>query len=122
MEMTVDKFRAEAVRRRGERRRGAAPYSTEERAFAVAYARTGLSQGRSVTASASLLGISDPSLREWLVRATAAPGTALRRVVVKSTPASPSMPPGGLTLISPAGYRVRGLDVMSAAALLRVVG
>jgi hypothetical protein len=27
-----------------------------------------------------------------------------------------------LTLITPAGYRVRGLDVASAAALLRVLG
>lgn len=118
MEMTADRFRAEAVRRRGERRRGAAPYSAEQRAFAVAYARTGLSQGRSVTASALALGISDPSLREWMAQATA-PGTALRTVVVKPTPASPG---SGLTLISPSGYRLRGLDVTSAAALLRVVG
>ena len=119
MEMTVDKFRAEAVRRRGERRRGAAPYSAEQRSFAVAYARRGLSEKRSVTASAAALGISDPSLREWMVQAASTPGTALRSVVVKAAPASPA---AGLTLISPSGYRVRGLDVMSAAALLRVVG
>lgn len=116
MEMTADRFRAESVRRRGERRRGAAPYSAEQRAFAVAYARSGLSEKRSVTASAAALGISDPSLRAWMAQA---PGTALRSVVLKPTPASPAV---GLTLISPLGYRVRGLDVMSAAALLRVVG
>lgn len=121
MEMTADRFRAEAVRRRGERRRGAAPYTAEQRAFAVAYARSGASQGRSVTASAAALGISDPSLREWMAQAGSAPGTALRSVVVKTAAASPS-PSAGLTLISPSGYRVRGLDVMSAAALLRVVG
>lgn len=119
MEMTAEKFRAEALRRRGERRRGAAPYSSEQRAFAVAYARAGLSEGRSVTASAEALGISDPSLREWLAQSTATPGTALRSVVVKPTPAGPA---SGLTLVSPAGYRVRGLDVASAAALLRVLG
>jgi hypothetical protein len=119
MELTAEEFRAEASRRRGERRRGAAPYSAEERAFAVAYARTGLSQGRSVTASAKALGVSDPSLREWMAQSAATAGTALRSVVVKPPPGTP---PAGLTLISPSGYRVRGLDVMSAAALLRVVG
>ena len=122
MEMTAEKFSAEAARRRGGRRRGAAPYSEEQRTFAVAYARTGLSQGRSVTASAAALGISDPTLRAWLAQAAAAPGTALRSVVVKSTSSSPGPLPAGLTLISPSGYRLRGLDVMSAAALLRVVG
>jgi len=68
MEMTAEKFRAEALRRRGARRRGAAPYSAEQRAFAVAYARSELSQGRSVSGSAAALGISDPSLREWLAQ------------------------------------------------------
>lgn len=72
--------------------------------------------------SAAALGISDPSLRAWLGQAGAAPGTALRSVVVKSTSSSPGTLPAGLTLISPSGYRLRGLDVMSAAALLRVVG
>lgn len=119
MEMTADRFRAEAVRRRGTRRRGAAPYSSEQRAFAVAYARAGQSQGRSVTASAAELGISDPTLREWVAQSRATPGAALRSVVVKPTPVAAS---AKLTLVTPAGYRVRGLDVVTAAALLRVVG
>jgi hypothetical protein len=119
MEMTAERFQAEALSRRGERRRGAAPYSSEQRAFAVSYARTGQSQGRSVTASAAALGISDPTLREWMAKSRATPGTSLRSVVVKATPAAPG---AGLTLVTPSGYRVRGLDVASAAALLRVVG
>jgi hypothetical protein len=125
MEMTVKKFREEALRRRGERPRGAAPYSPEQRAFAVAYARAGLTQGRSVTGSAAALGISDPTLREWMAHSAANPGTALRSVVVKPRAAPDSLPassPDGLTLVSPSGYRVSGLDVVSAAALLRVLG
>jgi hypothetical protein len=120
MEMTAEQFQAEARRRRGARRRGAAPYSSAERDFAVAYARAGQRQGRSVTASASALGISDPTLREWMAKAKATtPGSALRTVVVKTTTPSGS---AGLTLVTPSGYRLRGLDVASAAALLRVVG
>jgi transposase-like protein len=125
MEMTAEKFRDEVKRRRGERRRGAAPYSPEQRAFAVAYARSGQKQGRSVAASAAALGLSDPTLREWLAEPVRQPGTALRSVVVKHRAASGASSPSqfaGLTLITPAGYRVRGLDVTSAAALLRVLG
>jgi len=120
MEMTVESFRAEVVRRRGQRRRGAPRYTEELRAFAVAFGRAGLSQGRSVTASAAALGISDPTLREWMGRAAAAPSTALRSVVVKSKSTTPMS--AALTLVSPSGYRLRGLDVASAAALLRVLG
>ena len=120
MEMTAERFQAEARRRRGTRRRGAPPYSSEERDFAVAYARAGRRQGRSVTASASALGISDPTLREWMAKAKVnGTATALRSVVVKTTAAAAS---AGLTLVTPSGYRLRGLDVASAAALLRVVG
>lgn len=119
MEMAAERFRAEAVRRRGARRRGAAPYSSEQRAFAVAYARAGQSEGRSVTSSAAALGISDPTLREWVAKSKATAGAALRSVVVKPTPVAAS---AGLTLVTPAGYRVRGLDVATAAALLRVLG
>jgi transposase-like protein len=122
MEMTAEDFRAEAVRRRGKRVRGAPRYSSEQRAFAVAYAREGLSCGRSINASAGELGISDPTLRAWLARATdgaSTTGAMLRAVVVKPAPVAAS---AGLTLVSPSGWRVSGLDVHSAAALLRVLG
>lgn len=130
MEMTADRFREEAIRRRGERRRGAAAYSEEQRAFAASYARTGLAQGRSLMASAAALGVSDPTLRAW-VQSTA-PSTSLRRVVVTPStelPASKLPRPEAklpssrsLTLVTPAGYRLHGLDVASAVALLRVLG
>jgi len=120
MEMTAERFRAEAVRRRGAQRRGAPPYSSEQRAFATGYARAGLAQGRSMVASATDLGISEPTLRAWMVAAAPSPGAGLRRVVV--APAAEPSSSSRLTLITPAGYRVRGLDVASAAALLRVLG
>ena len=131
MEMTVARFREEAAHQRGARPHGAAPYSDEQRAFATAYVQAGLAQGRSLTASAEALGVSEPTLRLWrrqaaaaagpstLQAAAAGPSTSLRRVVVSPTiePARSSR----LTLITPGGYRVRGLDVASAAALLRVL-
>ena len=120
MEMTAERFRAEAVRRRGGQRRGAPPYSSDQRAFATRYARVGLVQGRSLVASATALGVSEPTLRAWLGPAGPGGGAGLRRVVVSPTvePSSSSR----LTLITPTGYRVRGLDVASVAALLRVLG
>jgi transposase len=122
MEMTAEDFRTEAVRRRGKRVRGAPRYSSEQRAFAVAYAREGLSCGRSINASAAKLGIADPTLRAWLASSagkTSTTGAMLRAVVVKPTAIAAA---SGLTLVSPSGWRVSGLDVQSAAALLRALG
>jgi hypothetical protein len=120
MEMTAERFRAEAVRRRGAQRRGAPPYSQAEKAFATGYARAGLATGRGLTASASALGVSEPTLRTWMALAAFSPSTTLRRVVV--TPTAEPTSSSRLTLVTPGGYRLRGLDVASAAALLRVLG
>jgi hypothetical protein len=127
--MTVEQFRAEVVRRRGARRRGAPPYTAEQKRFAITYARAGQREGRSITSSSKALGLGEPTLRDWMaseaslaVQASAAP-SALRSVVVKPEPSrAESASTMGLTLITPAGYRVRGLDVSSAAALLKVLG
>ena len=120
MEMTAERFHAEAVRRRGAQRRGAPPYSTDQKAFATSYARAGLAAGRGLLASATALGVSEPTLRTWMGSAAPGPSTTLRRIVV--TPAVEPSSTSRLTLVTPAGYRVRGLDVASAAALLRVLG
>ena len=120
MDMTAERFRAEAMRRRGAQRRGAPPYSDEQKVFATSYARAGLAQGRSLMSSATALGVSEPTLRVWMGHAARSASRTLRPVVV--TPAVEPSRTSRLTLITPAGYRVRGLDVASAAALLRVLG
>ncbi|MFM2419059.1 MAG: hypothetical protein RL385_3782 [Pseudomonadota bacterium] len=126
--MTVDQFRTEVVRRRGGRRRGAPPYTAEQRRFAITYARSGQLEGRSIMASAKALGLGEPTLRDWMASdasptAPVSALSALRSVVVKSEPSrAPVAMAMGLTLTTPAGYRVRGLDVASAAALLKVLG
>jgi hypothetical protein len=128
---TVEQFRAEVVRRRGARRRGAPPYTAEQKRFAINYARAGQREGRSITSITKALGLGEPTLRDWMgsEASPAAPASAvpsaLRSVVVKPEPsptASSMAMATGLTLITPAGYRVRGLDVASAAALLKVLG
>jgi hypothetical protein len=132
MEMTAERFREEAVRRRGARRRGAAPYSDEQKAYAAAYARAGLSRGQSLMASAAALGVSEPTLRTWVQNVSTDARVPLRRVVVTPSTEGPAtkLPRSAtklsgssrLTLVTPTGYRLRGLDVASAAALLRVLG
>jgi transposase-like protein len=88
----------------------------------VSYGQQALASGRSVGATAEELGLCDKTLRDWLAKENAKPSqsvTALRAVVVKP---SASMTVGSLTLVTPGGYRVAGLDVESASALLRVLG
>jgi hypothetical protein len=129
----VEQFRAEVVRRRGARRRGAPPYTAEQKRFAITYARAGQREGRSITTSAKTLGLGEPTLRDWMASeapsatppsTVPAPSSALRSVVLKPEPVRAQAPAAvmGLTVITPAGYRVRGLDIASAAALLKVLG
>lgn len=62
-----------------------------------------------MTASAAALGISDPTLREWMTQSI---GTALRSLVVKPRPAldGGAAPAQGLTLVgvAPSWLRLGG--------------
>jgi transposase-like protein len=83
-------------------------------------------------ASAAALGVSEPTLRTWVQNVSTDARGSLRRVVVTPSTEAPAtkLPRSAtklsgssrLTLVTPTGYRLRGLDVASAAALLRVLG
>jgi transposase len=85
------------------------------RAQVVAYARRQRPAGRSWQRIARGIGVSAGSLQNW-ARAPAAPRTLVPVTVAAAEPA-PS-----LVVVSPGGYRVEGLDVATASALLRALG
>ena len=65
MNVTVEQFRKEAARRRAGRSRGAAPYSSEQKAFAVDWTRAVIAKGGSYTSAARDLGVSEMTLRTY---------------------------------------------------------
>lgn len=132
MGMTVERFRRDSQRRRAGRKRGATPYSAQQRAFAVSFAQSERAKGRSVAQASAALGVSEPALREWLRQSASTSGqkadsasapSLVQSGLVRSVVVKPSGPTEGgtLTLITPSGYRLNGLDFASAAALLRAL-
>jgi hypothetical protein len=83
----------------------------------IGYARQRHATGGSVRAIAAETGVSAESVRRWLAaRAHRAAPPALLPVEVL-----PSPPADGLVLVTPAGHRIEGLQVATAAALLRAL-
>ena len=124
MLMTVAKFRREAVRRRGERERGAPRYPEQMREFAVSHVRSVRSSGGSVHAVARELGISEVTLGNWLGTADNR-GKLLREVRVSRAAAPRASAAPGLEAVvvtAPSGHVVSGLSVQQAAELLRALG
>ena len=90
--------------------------------------------GRNMEAACRALGIADSSYRKW--KAAGAPLPTMRPVEVRAlvpvpmptalalAPPRPAGEPvalAGLVLVAPGGYRVEGLGVEAAAALLRAL-
>jgi transposase-like protein len=119
--------RTEEIRREAESHRqgpggSGKPYPEELREKAVRYMRQRLKAGVSLQSLAQALCISEPTLRAWC---KAAPSSKLCPVVVKAEedPRNPVDPEGGeMTLVSPGGYRLVGLDLKSAVFALKVLG
>ena len=87
------------------------------RAEIIGYARHRHAAGVSVRAIAAETGVSSESVRRWLVASVGRPARpALLPVEVLATPHAE-----GLVLVTPAGHRVEGLQVGTAAALLRAL-
>ncbi len=115
-------------------RRGAPPaYTTEERVALVTEIQRRFAAGEgSLRAIAASLGTTDTSYHNW-VRAGIRPAgvPAMRQLevtaLVPAGPAAltlapaPKAAPVPLTLVAPGGYRLEGLDVEAAAALLRAL-
>jgi transposase-like protein len=109
-------------------------YEPEERERLLAAVDGLRARGKGVLAACREIGISDKSYRKW--RAAAAPPPAMVPVEVTALvpvapvqgltlapprPVAGVQPSGGLTLVAPGGYRVEGLAVETAAALLRAL-
>lgn len=88
-------------------------YAPEIREAAVAAAREGLSQGRSLTGLAKEMALPLTTLQRWMTRRP----PAFRPVTVTAAPAAVT----GLTLRTAHGHCVEGLDVATAVALLRAL-
>jgi len=108
-----------------------AGYRASVRSEIVALAQHLLAQGATANSVASEIGLAGSTVRSWLKSAAVA-GPAFVPVVVAepdpgftaapSPPRAPPTPgPTGLTLISPRGFRLEGLDIDDAVtALLRL--
>ena len=121
MTMTPDRLvRAVARLRRQKARR----WPRSVRRAVIDHAVAGRVAGRTWAAIAEELGMSPETLRRWASPEVAkSQGTALAPVEVVQVAAphpDPTLVPP-LTLTSPAGYRVDGLDFDTTLALLRVL-
>lgn len=109
-------------------RRGSRGYSAQVRANAVTLIRTRRAEGVGLGACAEELGISTVTLRKWLKAADgdtpsqsaqdASPPAAASpwRPVALSTNASPAA--AQLSLTTPSGYRIEGLNLEQALVAL----
>lgn len=93
-------------------------YNAQARGAAVAHARAVMATGRSVRQVALAIGIHEATLKSWLGDVSARAAGGFAPVRVKSSEAAPSR---ALSLVLPDGARVDGLDIGSAAALLRAL-
>ena len=117
--MTADelKQRFSAVRSQGFRR-----YPRELREQALRYVQEAHADGATMMAIGDALGVSDKTVAYWLRGASKRKqaGKLARIAVVQPQPIIDVLP-GSLVLELGSGMRLMGLDVVSAAALLRLL-
>jgi hypothetical protein len=101
----------------GRRTRGAR-IPDELRAEVIRYAMERRRCGDGVREIARALGVSPESIRRWTTPTAAGRARALVPIVVRD---DDDALPGPVTVTSPHGYRVEGLTLASAAALLRAL-
>ena len=101
----------------GRRTRGAR-IPDELRADVIRYAMERRRHGDGVRRIAQALGVAPESVRRWTMPNAMGRTRALVPIVVRDDDDAPT---GVLTLTAPGGYRVDGLTVASAAALLRAL-
>ena len=111
MEEQLEEFRKAAERAKAAS--GRIRYSEEMRSFAVRYAKGRIGRGSTVSASAKELGVAEATLNKWLKR-----NDAFRQIQIRPDKSDTRT----VTLITPNGYRLEGLDIESAASILRAIG
>ncbi len=117
MDRRIESFRRQVLARREGRKRGAAPYDEAARQLACDHAAHASRQGRAWIAIARELGVSPITLRKWC-------RSKIRsRLVPVTVTAPPALASGArVTLVTPSGLRIEGLDVDGAVALVRALG
>ena len=88
------------------------------RAQILAYARRERAMGCSWHRIARAVGVSAGALTNW----SRTPRPARRLVPVAVAAHAPEPPAAPVVVVSPSGYRVEGLDLATATALLRALG
>jgi hypothetical protein len=113
MDEKIETFREEVLRWRDTRRKGARPYTAEMKAKALQLAKDLQVQGLAMDVVAKRIGICAATLYLW--RSSSKRG---RMVPVKVVRAAPETSTPCFALVSPRGYRLEGLPVKLAVAML----
>ena len=126
MNAEVADFRNEMRQRRGTRRKGAAPYPEELMARGRGLAAQLREAGVGVTATARSLGVAVKTLKKWTGVEEGKPKGRGRFVQVAVTNERRKTERAEVVvdvrIVSPRGYRIDGVDVATAVAILREVG
>jgi transposase-like protein len=91
-------------------------YPEDLRAEILAVARAGRTTGRSVHRLAREIGVSAPTLIDWLRHRARG---QLRQVTVAPSSESPIALPLRPVLVTPQGFRIEGLDLVGLVTVLR---
>ncbi len=118
MDDKIDAFRSEVLRWRGTRRKGARPYTAEMKAKALQLAKDLQVQGLAMDVVAKRIGICAATLYLW--RSSSKGSRMVPVKVVRAEPPATAFP--CFALVSPRGYRLEGLPVKLAVAMLQELG
>jgi hypothetical protein len=119
MPTRVEQFRSAVAGSLGGRPSRGVRYREDLRQEAIALARTGMREGRSLGRVAEDLGIGPATLARWLGGVGA--GEPLRPVEVQREQEAPGST-ASLVVVTPSGWRIEGLRLAEIAELLRVLG
>jgi transposase-like protein len=118
MDEKIEAFRAEVLRWRGSRRKGARPYTAEMKAKALQLAKDLQSQGLAMDVVAKRIGICAATVYLW--RSSSKGSRMVPVTVVRTEPQVVAS--ASFALVSPRGYRLEGLPVKLAMAMLQELG
>jgi hypothetical protein len=117
MDEKIESFREQVLQWRGTRRKGARPYTAEMKATALQFAKDLQSRGIAMDVVAKRLGIAAATLYCW--RSSSAPRQMVRVKVARSESHAVT---SHVQLVSPRGYRIEGLPMKVAIAMLQELG
>jgi len=118
MDEKIDAFREEVLKWRGTRRKGARPYTAEMKTKALQLAKDLQKQGLAMDVVGKRIGICAATLYLW--RSSSKRSRMVPVKVVRAEPPVTTTP--YFTLVSPRGYRLEGLPVKLAMAMLQEIG